>query len=121
MSKTDFNPEELEKIKQRLIKEEKKILDDIKDLQKADPFADPERLLDNEDDEDAREEVEHENIESQIKYLKSTLRDIRTALDLIEKGQYGICQMCGKAIEKQRLKLIPYARLCVSCMNKLEQ
>ncbi|GIW63562.1 MAG: hypothetical protein KatS3mg091_364 [Patescibacteria group bacterium] len=120
MPKTNFSQAELEKIKKRLLEEEKRVSEDIKDLEKADPFADPNRLLENEADEDAREELEHENIEAQIKQLKSLQRDIKSALELIEKGEYGICQMCGKPIGKQRLELIPYAKLCVDCMNKLE-
>ncbi|MHC4714223.1 MAG: TraR/DksA family transcriptional regulator [Planctomycetota bacterium] len=48
------------------------------------------------------------------------LRLIDTALENIEDGTYGICEDCGKAIEKPRLKALPYAVLCLKCKEAEE-
>jgi RNA polymerase-binding protein DksA len=40
------------------------------------------------------------------------------ALKRIEKGDYGYCTDCGKLIEKERLKAVPHAQLCVQCKLK---
>jgi len=34
--------------------------------------------------------------------------------------KYGICESCGKAIEKARLELVPHARLCFECKSREE-
>lgn len=45
------------------------------------------------------------------------LEDIDRALDLIERGGYGRCENCGKAICRARLQAIPWARLCLACTD----
>jgi DnaK suppressor protein len=48
------------------------------------------------------------------------LKQIDEAFDRIEDGSYGLCETCRKNIPKERLKAIPYARLCVVCKSKEE-
>lgn len=48
------------------------------------------------------------------------LFEIDEALNRLGMGTYGICESCGKGIEKMRLKAVPYARMCVSCKSKSE-
>ena len=43
--------------------------------------------------------------------------EIDHALQKIASGTYGVCERCGQAIPKARLKALPYARLCVSCKS----
>ena len=40
---------------------------------------------------------------------------IDTALTRIEEGRYGICAKCGIQIPVERLKVAPFADLCISC------
>jgi|UniRef100_A0A7C6EDG6 RNA polymerase-binding protein DksA len=46
------------------------------------------------------------------------LIEIDEALKRIREGRYGICEMCQGKIAKERLKIIPHARLCVKCKKK---
>ena len=110
----------MEQFKKKLLQEKKKIKEEIKELRKQDPFFDSERLVDNKEDEDAREEVGHETIEAQINQLQSTLKDIELALEKIKKGTYGKCEICGRPISLERLKIAPAARFCVECQKKIE-
>jgi len=48
------------------------------------------------------------------------LHEIEEALDRIKDGSYGLCENCRKKIPKERLRAIPYARLCVDCKMKEE-
>jgi RNA polymerase-binding transcription factor DksA len=48
------------------------------------------------------------------------IQEIEEALDRIKDGTFGLCESCRKKIPKERLKAIPYARLCVSCKKKEE-
>jgi RNA polymerase-binding transcription factor len=45
------------------------------------------------------------------------LTELDSALDRIEKGSYGTCQMCGGAVGRQRLRAIPEARFCIECVS----
>jgi RNA polymerase-binding transcription factor DksA len=48
------------------------------------------------------------------------IREIEEALERIKDGSFGLCETCKKRIPKERLKAIPYARLCVNCKKKEE-
>ena len=56
-----------------------------------------------------------------LEYQGQTLREIDEALERIENGTFGICDLCGKAIPKGRLTARPHARACVACLNKQEE
>jgi RNA polymerase-binding protein DksA len=38
---------------------------------------------------------------------------IDRALERIDEGTYGLCERCGRPIEKARIKALPYATLCI--------
>ncbi len=48
------------------------------------------------------------------------LQDITIALEKIEKGTYGECEVCGCAISPSRLKILPSATTCVACRGQEE-
>lgn len=45
--------------------------------------------------------------------IKDLTEKIEHALERIEHGGYGLCERCGKPIEKARIKALPYATLCI--------
>lgn len=45
---------------------------------------------------------------------------IREALDRIEDGDFGQCEMCGDDIGIERLKARPVTTLCIECKRKEE-
>ena len=49
------------------------------------------------------------------------LNRINDALEKIENGTFGLCEVCEKKISKVRLKAVPYAELCVPCRQKQEK
>lgn len=88
----------------------------------SDPFADPEHATDNAAvDTDVREQVGHDTIEAQVKDLQKKLIDINIAWQKFQKGKYGYCERCGIAIPLARLKILPEARYCVDCEQKLRK
>lgn len=48
------------------------------------------------------------------------IREIRETILRIDRGQFGICARCGKAIAPKRLLLAPLSRLCTPCKVKME-
>ena len=112
----------LVRFEENLQKEKEKILKQINELKKNDPFADPDHASDNAAvDTDVREQVGHETIEAQIKYLQKKLDDIEIALNKMAKKNYGTCEKCHQNIPFPRLKLIPEARYCIGCEQKLRK
>ena len=51
---------------------------------------------------------------------RELLYEIDEALARVQDGSYGACSECKKSIPAQRLKAVPYARLCMKCQNKRE-
>ena len=48
------------------------------------------------------------------------LREIEEALQRIEEGTYGVCEVTGKAIGVERLRAIPTARLSIEAQEQME-
>ena len=73
------------------------------------------------DNADAADELEeYQNLLPVEHSLELQLRDVNLALKKIEKGTYGICERCKKAISIERLKVIPWARYCLKCEKELK-
>jgi len=49
---------------------------------------------------------------------RQELVQINRALAHIEAGEYGVCDSCGTTIPAERLEILPFSDLCVSCAEK---
>ena len=45
--------------------------------------------------------------------IRDLIEKIDRALERIDQGAYGLCERCGRPIEKARIKALPYATLCI--------
>ena len=52
---------------------------------------------------------------------QDALFEIDEALKRVTKGEYGTCEMSGKAIPKARLEARPFARFTVECQSEIER
>ena len=52
---------------------------------------------------------------------QESLYDIEDALRRIDEGTYGACESCGGAIERPRLRALPFAKKCLACQNAAER
>lgn len=73
---------------------------------------------DGDKDEEADEVQEYDNKLSLEYSLELKLKDVNMALEKIENGTYGICENCGKKIDKKRLLACPEAKTCLKCNEK---
>lgn len=112
----------LEEFKKRLLNEKKLIEDELKSFNweiKPDVFEfNPPEM--GEGDFEEREADEGEEIGKLVslkKDLEERLREINSALEKIGKGNYGICENCGKKIELRVLLANPAARYCKKCLS----
>jgi DnaK suppressor protein len=63
-------------------------------------------------------DVASEERDREINYLlsdrdRTKLNSIDQALERIDEGTYGICERCGREIGVERLRVVPYATLCI--------
>ena len=111
----------LNQIKRYLLFRQKETEKKIEILKKEDPFADPDRLVDNAAiDTEVKEQVGHERTEVLKKELEKTLAAIKKALAKIGIGRYGFCDNCGKLIDTKRLSVYPLADKCAECETKIK-
>jgi DnaK suppressor protein len=117
-----LNEKEIGQIKADLTNRKNQILEDLKDISEEGgdrKVKFPE--YGDKSDENAQEIGEYTTNLATDKVLESTLRDIDTSLDRIEKGTYGICKYCGEPISKKRMLARPVASTCVKCKTKLQK
>lgn len=65
--------------------------------------------------------IEDEIVMSIAQGEAKEIEQIDSALEKINKGQYGNCENCGKSINKQRLMAIPFVKLCIKCKEDEER
>ena len=74
------------------------------------------------DEGDLSSAEELRNIDFGILTMYSeTLKDIREALDRLEKDVYGCCEECGQEIDRRRLEVMPFTRYCIDCQREHEK
>ena len=69
-------------------------------------------------EEEATESFELEKRLALEKRLKDNLVEVEHALHKFEEGSYGLCDVCGQAIDPARLEALPQASLCLSCKTQ---
>src|SRR6266436_613089 len=52
---------------------------------------------------------------------QATIFEVLGALNRIERGTYGICELTGEPIETERLEVIPWTRYSFAGQNELEK
>jgi DnaK suppressor protein len=68
----------------------------------------------------ADQRLHQEIVVSRLSLMNQRLTQVRAALKRLDEGKYGICASCGNDINPERLKVIPYTTLCVSCQERFE-
>lgn len=70
-------------------------------------------------DENASADVTEEWTERSgtVAALETEYRATKRALDRIDSGTYGVCEICGEAIVPARLAIKPAARTCLTHLN----
>ena len=52
---------------------------------------------------------------------REMLEQVKLALALFDRGEYGYCESCGQPIGKGRLQAFPRATMCVTCKQREER
>jgi RNA polymerase-binding protein DksA len=125
--KKKFNKKELEYFKKLILKIKEKILDEIKHISEdtlkksqKDAAGDISGYTYHMADV-ATDTYDREFSLGLASNERQSLYELDDALKKIEEGTFGICEECKSLITKTRLKVVPFARLCVKCQEKKEK
>ena len=117
-AKSPFTQRETQELKQKLLDERRDLQSQLDELEES-TFASNQSDLTGEmgfDEEYADAGTATFERERDLS-LRNNVRDLMDRIDKavvkIEEGTYGLCDRCGKPIEKVRLKALPYANLCL--------
>jgi DnaK suppressor protein len=61
--------------------------------------------------------TERELVTRRIEYDFGRLQSVRSALQRIAEGSYGVCFRCENEIAVKRLNAVPWATYCIDCQN----
>ena len=107
------------KAKQMLLKLRDQVIDEIAEKRKMESVDLKNEIGDFYDSADEERDRQLHHILTDREREK--LFEIDEALQRIEDGTYGICEECGKKILESRLRVMPFARLCVACKSAIEK
>ncbi len=114
--------DKLEEFRRLLLEEKKRILDRyLKQEETIKKLTEEGLSIPEELDDYARNDYielvlsELEDIEIEI------LRQIDAALERMKEGTYGLCEVCGKPIEEERLRAIPWTTYCKEHAEEAEK
>lgn len=68
--------------------------------------------------EQATQAENDEVLDSLGNAARTEIAMVKQAIARIDKGQYGLCRLCGKPINTERLKAIPYSSMCIKCASQ---
>ena len=87
------------------------------DLRSTDSFQN-----DAQDSADTATNIYDKEIHSELtEKNKQLLTTVEEALKKIGEGNYGTCESCGKDISIERLKAMPFSKMCIKCQSGAEK
>ncbi len=112
------NAKQIKELKEALIVRRELITKNIKDSKES---IDSLKNSECKDDYDFAEVLSDSFKEGIIAHQQiKELNEIEDALKSIEKGKYGICEMCDESISIGRLRAKPFAKFCTPCREIYE-
>ncbi|MER6787961.1 TraR/DksA C4-type zinc finger protein [Streptomyces sp. NPDC000658] len=70
---------------------------------------------DEHDPEGGTTAFERAHVVALLAQAREHLEELDRALERLERGEYGQCEVCGKTIPPERLEIRPAATTCVHC------
>lgn len=114
-----MNKKDKEYFKKKLLERKQKILEKLTELDTESKEVETDVAQDVVDK--AESSYTKEFLLSLSDAERSQLFLIDNALKRLQRGEFGICQMCQKEIRKKRLEVVPWAAYCIDCQEKAEQ
>lgn len=116
-----FPTKTLDNIKKYLLRQQKEIEKNLKEVEEDDPAKSPALVESSEPGTDSYIADTHNKIVVLGQQLKNTNSSIKSALLKIGNGTYGKCEKCGKSIGLKRLLAMPIVSFCLDCSSKRQK
>ena len=108
-------------IRATLEAERKRIMDQLNQLKSSQPMDERrEGSPFGKREEEATESMELEKRLALENRLILLLAEVERALQKMDAGTYGVCDVCNEAIDPARMQALPQAILCLSCRQKMK-
>lgn len=65
--------------------------------------------------------LSQESLFAQASQRRQQLRRIEGALQRMDQGSFGTCQLCEEEIAQRRLEALPWTQYCLQCQQMIEQ
>lgn len=115
-----LSPQEIHKFKRILLDLKEQLMRLIQETTEEVKTDDPEGFSEHQANEGADNFGKTMSIHvtsNEMEILKQVLR----ALEKIDEGTYGICDITGEAIPRKRLEAVPYAAMTLHAQEKAEK
>ena len=108
-----------ERFKKLLLQQREELLENARKTLQGDIHLDP---------DDFPDEIDTASSEMNLAFQgrlrereRGLLSKIDQALEKIEQGVYGECELCGEQISLKRIEARPVAELCIDCKSEQER
>lgn len=118
-AKSPFGKKEMEPYRQLLVELKHKLIKEVMLNQEASNEGSNGDVLDLADQ--ASDSYDKDLANSLSETERARLKAVEKALQRVNEGTYGLCEDCVKPIPLARLKVLPFAKLCVSCQQAEEK
>ena len=117
-SKAAFAKKDLDDFKKQLLEERAQLEKQLNEIEEANFQATQSEIsgeggFDEEFADAGSFTLERESALSIENNIRDLMQKIDHALERIAQGTFGICERCGKPVEKARIRALPYANLCI--------
>lgn len=120
-----MNKKDTQYFKEKLLREKTLLEEELVSIGKVNPDnpndwdATSEKIeVDSADENEVADKMEElEENKAILHQLEPQLNEVKSALERIEKGTFGICEISGEPIERERLEANPSARTSIRHMK----
>ena len=110
----------LDEMQKKLMEQRKSILDSL--ARQSEDMKGLIKTVESGDEADVAADVIDRNLLNALGTQDAKrLQQVDNALDRIRQGKYGKCIVCGSEIPHERLRVLPYALMCVTCASQEER
>ncbi len=112
---------DIEKIKQRLLKMREQIVNQVREASEDVKSVDEVKGYSQHQADEGTDDFNRTISLSVSSKEQEILRQIDRALEKIDEGTYGVCDVTGKPIPAKRLEALPYAAMTVEAQEQVEK
>ena len=120
--KSKWTKKELEEFKTLIIKKRSIVMDELEESKKrTDEARDNNSVNAIYSSHMADASTDQEEMEKNYYWMgreNKFIQYLNRALEMLEKGDFGVCTTCGQLINKERLEEVPHTTSCFDCKTQ---